>query len=92
MASDQTVIDEVVNNWVDIARIPTISAGHLREDKNFLKISTNWSVMNFARKDYVTFQRQFSVLKSSLAWPEDQNELSGDQLTMMANEAVPIAG
>lgn len=88
----QEVIDEVVNSWVDITRIPTISGGHLTEDKNFLKISTNWSVSDFAKKENVAFQRQFSVLKSSLNWPDGQDVLTADQILMTASEAVPIDG
>lgn len=88
----QEVIDEVVNDWVDVTRIPTVSGGHFTEDKNFLKISTNWSTMDFAKKENVSFQRQFSILKSSLNWPDAQNTLGADQLLMTTTEAVPIDG
>lgn len=89
---DQKFIDDVVNDWVDITRIPTISGGHFTEDKNFLKISTNWSVMDFAKKENISFQRQFSILKSSLSWSEGQDLLGADQMLMAATEAVPIDG
>lgn len=89
---DQKVIDDVVNSWVDVTRFPTISGGHFTEDKNFLNISTNWSVMDFAKKENVTFKRQFSVLKNSLVWPEQQDVLTEDQFIITATEPVPIAG
>lgn len=89
---DQQVIDDVVNDWVDVTRIPTISGGHFTEDKNFLKISTHWSVMDFAKKENVSFQRQFSVVKSSLVWSVGQDVMDSDQLLMTATEAVPIDG
>lgn len=88
----QETIDKVVNDWVDVTRIPIISGGHFVEDKNFLKISTHWSVMDFAKKENVSFQRQFSVLKSSLVWAEGQDALDANQLLMTATEAVPIDG
>lgn len=89
---DQEVIDDVVNDWVDVTRIPTISGGHFIEDKNFIKISTQWSVMDFAKKENVSFQRQFSVLKSSLVWAKGQDVVGTDQLVMAATEASPIVG
>lgn len=89
---NQEVIEDVVNDWVAITRIPTISGGHFTEDKNFLKISTQWSVLDFAKKENVSFQRQFSILKSSLIWPEGQDILGTNQLLMSTTEAVPIDG
>lgn len=89
---DQQVIDDVVNDWVDVTRVPTISGGHFTEDGNFLKISTHWSVMDFAKKENVSFQRQFTVMKSSLVWPDGQDVLASDKLLMTATEAAPIDG
>lgn len=89
---DQEIVDAVVNDWVDVTRIPTITGGHFTEDKNFLKISTHWSVMDFAKKENVSFQRQFSILKNSLIWSEGQDVLGVDQLLMTSTDAVPIAG
>lgn len=89
---EQEVIDQVVNDWVDITGIPTITGGHFTDDKNFVKISSYWSVQDIAKKENVTFQRQFSVLKSSLAWPEDKDVVDTDELVMTASAAVPIDG
>ncbi|KAG4077418.1 hypothetical protein HA402_002845 [Bradysia odoriphaga] len=87
---DQDTIDDVVNDWVDVTRIPTISGGHFVEDNDFVKISTNWSVLDFAKKENVSFQRHFSVLKSSLIWTEGQEVLVTDELLMATTESVPI--
>ncbi len=92
MTLDQGIIDDVVNNWVDVTRIPTISGGHFVEDKNFLKISTYWSVVDFAKKENVSFHRQLSVLKNSLIWPKGQDVLGADQLLMTVSEPSPIDG
>lgn len=89
---NQEIVDDVVNDWVDLTRIPTISGGHFTEDKNFLKISTHWSVMDFAKRENVSFQRQISILKKSLIWSEGVDVLDADQLLMTITEAVPIDG
>lgn len=89
---NQEIVDDVVNDWVDLTRIPTISGGHFTEDKNFLKISTHWSVMDFAKRENVSFQRQISILKKSLIWSEGEDVLDADQLLMTTTEAVPIDG
>ncbi|KAJ6632877.1 Acylamino-acid-releasing enzyme [Pseudolycoriella hygida] len=89
---DQDAIDSVVVDWVNITRTPTISGGYFTEDNNFFNISTLWSVMDFAKKDNVLFQRQFSVLKNSLNWSDQQDVLTADQLVMSSNEPVPITG
>lgn len=89
---DQDIIDGVVNNWVDITRIPTVSGGYFVENNDFVNISTNWSVLDFAKKENVSFQRHFSVLKSSLIWAKGQDALETDELLMATTESIPIDG
>ncbi|CAL8149489.1 unnamed protein product [Orchesella dallaii] len=59
-------VDEVVETWIDVLKIPTLSEAYIREDDNFFNVATKWSVNAAAKKENLSFARTFSVLKSSL--------------------------
>ncbi|ODN03798.1 Acylamino-acid-releasing enzyme [Orchesella cincta] len=59
-------VDEVVESWINILKIPTLSQAYIREDDNFLNVATTWSVNDAAKKENLSFARTFSVLKNSV--------------------------
>ncbi|CAL8125984.1 unnamed protein product [Orchesella dallaii] len=61
-------VDKVVETWVDVLKIPTLSDAYIREDANFLNVATKWSVHDAAKKENLSFARTFSILKSSLGF------------------------
>jgi len=78
---------EIINTWVNIMKIPRVVGGHILENETHLKISADWAIDDYCKKERMKFKKYYSVSKSMLG--ENSSSIA-DSLRQNTFGPIPI--